>query len=226
MADDLTPSMYFGLFEESDHYERRLHAIRVFRPVARELLGALVKKSSITDVDLDGLIQLLRFRKPALESVASKEQMRAAVAKYVPAISSDSTISDRLKGLSTFGYTGVGKASVNVLTPEECKSVLDLLKGAFEVATVAHAKTLVDRYDAAHVPAVTKGIYSPWLHYINTALFPIVTKKSERFFPKNKSYSEIIDLGQTLLNIYGQQDLGIIDAFAAWHWDRDEKQGT
>jgi len=61
------------------------------------------------------------------------------------------------------------------------------------------------------------GVFSPWLYYINPAIFPIVNSANNEFHSwleiQNKSYGEYILIYEKIKTELKCDDLGIIDAF-------------
>ena len=198
----------------------RREQIERFRPIAREILQEMVSKNSITDDDLSGLIHLFRPN-PVPHDLALR---------YLTHIISGSArakdIADRLVATGLGGFTAPGRLRIHSHTPEELRVVQDFLRDAFRVRTVDEAARLCENYEAKDIPYVTAGIYSPWLHYINPELFPILNGATRSFFRAQglpKAYPALVAQIPTLVQQLGVKDFGVLDSFV-WHQENGTQE--
>jgi hypothetical protein len=198
----------------------RREQIEHFRPIAREVLEILVGKPSITDEDLSGLIHLFRPN-PVPHELASR---------YLSHIVSDpakaKNIADRLVATGLGGFTAPGRLRIHSHTADELRVVQEFLRDAFAVRTVEEASRLCEEYEAKAIRYVTAGIYSPWLHYINPQLFPILNGATRSFFRSHalpKEYPELVAKVPALAKQLGVTDYGVLDSFV-WHKENGAQQ--
>ena len=194
----------------SELYVNRTRQIIEFRPIARDILSELVAKGSVTNEDLTGLIHL--FRPKPVGELANKY-----LAHLVADKSKAKELSEQLQATGLGGYTAPGRLKIHDLTAAQLNDVHALLRDAFNVTTAAAAAQLCAAYDRKRVTYVTPGIYSPWLHYIQPELFPILNDATKAFFKAQGlpvEYSALIARVPELAQAMGDKDLGLLDAFA------------
>ncbi len=76
---------------------------------------------------------------------------------------------------------------------------------------------LTEDFDKLKVPQVTAGIYSPWLHYLNPEIFPIInnsTLEFRRWLDLPSDYPSFIKAANELKEQVNEMDHGRIDQFA------------
>ncbi len=203
----------------SELFLNRTRQINEFRPIAREILAQLVAKGSVTNEDLTGLIHL--FRPKPVGELANKY-----LAHLVADKSKAKELSEQLQATGLGGYTAPGRLKIHDLTTEQLRDVHALLSDAFNVTTAAEASQVCATYDRKKVPYVTPGIYSPWLHYIQPELFPILNDATKAFFKAQGlpvEYPALITRVPELSQAMGVKDLGLLDAFA---WGQQDDQAS
>ncbi len=191
-------------------FVQRTRQINDFRPIAREVLAQLVAKGSVTNEDLTGLIHL--FRPKPVGELADKY-----LAHLVADESKAKELGEKLQATGLGGYTAPGRLKIHDLTTEQLREVHAMLRDAFNVTTAAEAAQLCAAYDRKKVTYVTPGIYSPWLHYIQPELFPILNDATKAFFKAQGlpvEYPALIARVPELVQAMGSRDLGLLDAFA------------
>ena len=201
----------------SELFVNRTRQINAFRPIARDVLAQLVAKGSVTNEDLTGLIHL--FRPKPVGELANKY-----LAHLVSDKSKANELSEQLQATGLGGYTAPGRLKIHDLSTEQLRDVHSLLRDAFNVTTSAEASQLCADYDRKKVTYVTPGIYSPWLHYIQPELFPILNDATKAFFNAQGlpvEYPALITRVPELSQSMGVKDLGLLDAFA---WGQQDDQ--
>lgn len=195
-------------FTKTPAYEYRLKQA-TFIPYARKVLEAFVKSEEILNVQLTGLIQLFK----------AESGMHIA-GRYLPKLFPDGEMSEILfeefKGLEYKGYTGAGKNGITKLNEEQLEQVKAFLSNAFEVKTIEDTVQLTADFDSLDIPEVKKGVYSPWLFYINPELFPIINTRHVQFLEwleVKPVYPEAIKLFAELRTVLKTSNLGILDAW-------------
>lgn len=196
------------VYRKTDAYAERVRQFRIAavnRDIARETLTNV----PLTNEHLTGLIQL--FKNGSTD---------ATYDRYLAANIADperrAEISVRAYDIGEDGYTGAGLHSIGGLSQEHLEAVRSLLEGAFTATTIAGAESLCADFDAARVPLVTSGIYSPWLYYINPELFPIINRSHipfRRWMDIPADYPSCIRDFNALKEVAGESELGNIDRF-------------
>ena len=198
----------------------RREQIERFRPIAREILQEMVSKNSITDDDLSGLIHLFRPN-PVPHELALRY-----LTHIIPEPTRAKDIAGRLVATGLGGFTAPGRLRIHSHTPEELRVVQDFLRDAFKVRTVDEAARLCENYEAKDIRYVTAGIYSPWLHYINPELFPILNGATRSFFRAQglpKAYPALVSQVPKLAQQLGVKDFDMLDSFV-WHQENGAQQ--
>lgn len=198
----------------------RREQIDRFRPIAREILHELVNKERITDEDLTGLIHLFRPN-PVPHELALRY-----LNHIIPEPSRAKDIADRLVATGLGGFTAPGRLRIHSHTADELRVVQDLIRTAFTVRTSTEAARLCKDYEAKEIRYVTAGIYSPWLHYINPELFPILNGATRSFFRAQGlpiAYPDLVAQVPTLSGQLGVKDFGVLDFFV-WHQENGGQQ--
>lgn len=207
-------------FIGGDAIASRREQIEHFRPIAREILQIMVNKPSVTDEDLSGLIHLFR-PDPVPHELASRY-----LSHIIPDAAKAKSIADRLVTTGLGGFTAPGRLRIHSHTAEELRVVQEFLRDAFTVRTADDAARLCEDYEANEIRYVTAGIYSPWLHYINPELFPILNGATRSFFRANglpKEYPALVAKIPALATQLGVKDFGVLDSFV-WHQENGVTQ--
>ncbi|MBC7524837.1 MAG: AAA family ATPase [Flavobacterium sp.] len=186
-----------------------------FIPFAQNVLKNLVKKIEIQNIDLTGLIQLFKDRSG--NHIANR---------YIPILFEEQNLQKELlqifENLEHKGYTGAGKNGITKLNEEQLEQVKTFLINAFETKTIEEAIKLTEEFEALNIPEVKKGVYSPWLYYINPALFPIINTKHIQFIVwlgVAPIYPQAIKLFNELKELLKVNDLGLLDM---WVYEMNE----
>lgn len=198
----------FDEFKQTEEYE--LRSIQTaFAKVAKKIIAATLKNDPFKNEYLTGFIQIFKwgttdenFDKYLAINVKDKEELAA--------------LSDEAYDTREFGYTAAGKTAINSLSPKQLGQVKAFLLDAFNISTIDEAKKLTDKFDDLDIPEVKSGIYSPWLHYINPVIFPIINNSHKSFLDWmkiSKRYSDCIDAFHTLKEITSEAHLAMLDSY-------------
>ncbi len=199
----------FEKFKNTEDYKFRIRQ-SAFTPIAKQIIAETLKNDPLTNEHLTGLIQMLKA-----------ETSHATFSKYleinIQNLDVRKKIYDDAKQLGFTGYTGAGKAAIKSLNHKQLNEVKRFLLNAFTVLTKEEAKILTDKFDSLNIPELKQGIYSPWLHYINPSVFPIINSAHNdliKWFEMDKKYSKCIDNYYILMTAVQEDNLGTIDYFA------------
>lgn len=201
-------NILYNEFKQTEDYKERKEQSCVV-PIAKDIIAETLKNEPLKNEHLTGLLHMLK-------ADCSDENFE----KYLVICIADDAAREQLKNRAYTcgenGYTGAGKRVINELSAAELAEVKSFLQQAFHINNFEEAISLCEQYDAKEIPVVTKGIYSPWLYYINPAIFPI-TNNSHIPFLKwmgvSTDYPACIRLFHDLQNAINENDLGMIDAF-------------
>jgi len=192
------------------NYEPRRKQSEDFAPVAKEIIRATLEAGKISSEKLTAFIQLFKANRRIPQSMKP----------YFDTLDISEEYWNRLLKADT-GYTAMALASIPDLAEDKLKAVENLLKKAFELEDYDDLVHLVKEYQSQKVPYVKEGIYSPWLHYINSSVFPILNGGSRPAFKELganvNSYVDVMSVARTLKRVISEEDLGIVDAMF-WFW--------
>jgi len=200
-------------FRRTKKYEERGHQ-KAFLEIAQSILKELIKKNTISNIHLTGLIQM--FKAGCKKETFGEYLNKFDLPKNVTGIIQEKFL--KLKNSGITGFTGQGRAAIKALSGEELNHVKNLLKSISEAKTSTQIKQIVDSFDSKNISQVKHGIYSPWIYYLQPAICPI-TAGSGRYFLSatgwDEKYSSAIELFEKLGDIIDEdeKDLGLIDAF-------------
>ncbi|MCR9155226.1 MAG: AAA family ATPase [Bacteroidetes bacterium] len=196
-------------FTQTESYEERLQQYAI-TPVFREIISETLKKGSLQNQHLTGLIQMFaakgtrrNFEKYLDINIDDQKKKRKLLKKIVE--------------IDKKGYTGTGLSAVTGLTQEHLDQVRNFLEEAFEVNEATEAVNHCKDFEALNIPQVKSGIYSPWLYYINPTLFPILNNSHKEFMKwmgMSMNYPNTIPEFHQLREAAGEDNLGGIDFFA------------
>ncbi|MBK7103445.1 MAG: hypothetical protein IPH63_16900 [Flavobacteriales bacterium] len=209
----------FQQFRYTEEYQARREQTERFRPVAKAVLKSMLSKASVTNEDLTGLIHLFR-----------PKPIGALAPKYLAHIAANTNeaqeLTDRFRELDLGGYTAPGRLKIHDLTTEQLATVRQFLTEADRITNAEDGALLCDTYDEKKVTYVTAGIYSPWLHYLNPEVFPILNNASKSFFKQHglpTDYPALVRAMPKLQTAIGETDLGLLDSLA-WQQGNTEQE--
>jgi hypothetical protein len=198
----------FNQYKQSNEYKSRQQQF-VFAALAKEIILETLKNKPLKNEHLTGFIQMFKwetgddtFDKYLLQNIADKKK--------------HDEIYNKAYEIEEYGYTAAGKTAINKLTQEQLNEVQEFLQTAFLASTTEEAIKLIENYDALQIPEVKHGVYSPWLYYINPALFPIINNTHIDFLEWmdiEKDYAECIKAFFELKKEAHEEELGMIDGF-------------
>jgi hypothetical protein len=211
MNTDLFPKFkeLYDVFRKSDDYRDRVEQSAIV-PINKEIIQETLKNDPLKNEHLTGLIQLFKHG-------CSNDTFDKYLDQNVADLTKVEEISEKAYEVNQWGYTGAGLNAVTNLTEKQLQTIKAFLRDAFEINSIEAACNLCENFDAEGIPQVKSGIYSPWLHYINPGLFPILNNSHIKFrtwigIPAD--YSSCIKDFNELKQYVNEADLGVIDKFA------------
>ncbi len=199
----------FLTYRKTDDYAERL-AQSAITVVYRDIIQETLKNKQLTNENLTGLIQMFKY--------GCKDK---TFDKYLEINITDpgrrNEISDKYYEIDQWGYTGAGLNAVKKLKPEQVRMIKKFLQNAFNVNTIEGAIDLCSNFDNEDIPFVKSGVYSPWLHYINPQLFPIINNSHYEFrewMDIPADYPSCIKSFNELRLQVKETTLGMLDKFA------------
>ncbi|MDZ4668551.1 MAG: AAA family ATPase [bacterium] len=196
-------------FKSSDPYKERQRQ-KSITPVFREIIWETLKHEKLSNQHLTDLIQIFKFN-------CSNDNFDNKLDSLVEDEAIKNSLSLKAYEIAEPGYTNAGKTGVSGLTTKQLFTVKQFLLDAFNVKSIQEAIDLCKSYDNKNIPQVKKGIYSPWLYYINPQLFPIVNNTHQNFkkwLNLSDGFPNSIDEYHILNNLVNESDYGGIDYFA------------
>lgn len=196
-------------YRNTEDYAERL-AQSAITVVYRDIIQETLKNRQLTNEHLTGLIQMFKY--------GCKDK---TFAKYLVINITDpgrrNEISDKYYETDQWGYTGAGLNAVTKLKSEQLSMIKRFLQNAFNVSTIEEAIVLCGNFDNEDIPFVKSGVYSPWLHYINPQLFPIINNSHTEFrewMEIPADYPSCIKAFNELKIQVKESSLGMLDKFA------------
>ena len=207
----------YETFKPSDSYKERMEQKEI-TPVLKDIIWETLKNHPFTNQHLTDFIHMFKFN-------CSNETFDSKLEACVPNKDIREKLSERAYKIGQPGYTNAGKTGISGLNQKQLDIIKKFLLDAFTVKTLTDAITLCEKFEAEKIPQVKKGIYSPWLYYINPQIFPIVNGPHKNF----KDWMEIPDDYPTSIKEYQllkqqvkENDFAGIDNFA-YHFTKDGK---
>lgn len=199
----------FLVFKSDQFYKTRLRQLQ-FVPFANQFIRSSLQVDVVTNTTFTNLIQ-------GLKNGALAKTVEKCITENIEDSIIQSALIEQFKSFDFTGYTGAGKAAVYNLTNEQLNTIKSFLNRCSQIENIDDAVDEVVQYEEQKIPQVTKGIYSPWLYYLNPTIFPIQNNSHNKFIewcgqPTN-DYPLAVKLFHEVSAILGETDLGIIDAF-------------
>ncbi|MFN0292509.1 AAA family ATPase [Pedobacter helvus] len=196
-------------FKQTDVYKFRVRQSKVSE-IHKDIIVATLKNEPLENIHITGLIQMFKYG-----------CSDATFDKYLAINVADSVereqLSEKAYELEEWGYTGAGLNSVKGLTVNQLAEIKLFLLRSLDVNTIIDAQKMCNDFEQLKIPLIKVGIYSPWLYYIKPSLFPILNNSHNGFLRHleipNK-YAEVISAFNEINELFGETDLGYIDAFA------------
>lgn len=199
----------FAAFKSHPFYIERIPQLQ-FVPFAKEVIELSMLNPNLNNNTFKNLIQ-------SLKNGALTKTVELCLTENIADVAKRNVLIKQYNELGFTGYTGAGKASIYGLSAEQLNTVKEFLLTCSRINNINDAVSEVVNYDAKKIPLITKGIYSPWLYYLNAAIFPIQNNSHNDFIKwceqPADSYPLAIQLFHEVATILGEKDLGIIDAF-------------
>ncbi len=212
----------FLVFKNDQFYKTRLRQLQ-FVPFANQFIRSSLQVDVVTNTTFTNLIQ-------GLKNGALAKTVEKCITENIEDSVIQTALIEQFKSFDFTGYTGAGKAAVYNLTNEQLNTIKSFLNKCSQIENIDDAVDQVVQYEEQKIPQVTKGIYSPWLYYLNPTIFPIQNNSHNRFIewcgqPTN-DYPFAVKLFHEVSAILGETDLGIIDAFTHTFNNEAEIQTT
>jgi hypothetical protein len=199
----------FLVFKEGEFYKTRLRQLQ-FVSFAKHFIQSSLNVDAVTNTTFTNLIQ-------GLKNGALLKTVEKCITENIEDNTVKTSLIEQFKSFDFTGYTGAGKAAVYNLTNEQLNIIKSFLIEGSLIKNIDDAVDGVVEYEEKKIPQVTKGIYSPWLYYINPQIFPIQNNSHNKFIEwcgqPTDDYPLAVKLFHEVSNILGENDLGIIDAF-------------
>lgn len=198
----------FSEFTKHTFYKDRILQLQ-FVPFAKSVIEEILKEKP-TNEFFTGIIQITNNR-------SSTEN----VLKYLNSSLTDPvkrhSLTEWYQKLNSKGFTTSSRGAITGLYQDQLDAVKEFLLYASNISSVDTAVKAVEDFDALDIPLVKKGIYSPWLYYLNPEIFPIQNNSHNDFIKwcnlPSDSYPVAIKLFHEVAAILNEKDLGVIDAF-------------
>jgi hypothetical protein len=200
-------NLLFIRFKTSNFYKNRTNQLG-FCSIAEDVIRETINLDSITNHHLTGFIQMFKINS-SISTFSNYLKNLVSSDKY-------KEILDDFTSSEIRGYTAAGRFTIKNLDKNQLEEVKSFLLSAFEVKSVDDAVSLVKEFESLNIPEVKRGIYSPWLYYINPKLFPIVNSSSKnliKWMKMSSSYSDLIYEFHEIKKHLNVNDFGIIDSF-------------
>jgi 5-methylcytosine-specific restriction endonuclease McrBC GTP-binding regulatory subunit McrB len=199
----------FNEYKNSEAFQYREEQKAII-PIYRDIMAEALTIAPFTNQVLTDLIQIFKYNcsdetfDKKLQALVLDEKKRqsiwdAAEEHYVP------------------GFTNAGKTGIVGLSGDQLETVRQFLLSAIQATTIEQAKKLVHEYENKEIPKVKRGVYSPWLFYINPSLFPIFNNSYKNFiewYGLPNEYEEILESLHGLKSFVGEDDFSHIDQVA------------
>lgn len=186
-----------------------------FQPVARQLIqDLLIEHPAWGYEQINALNQLLKLDPSAI-----------VVKKYLSAVFSGNQLeyySDKFKkadkkGITTLGLNGFDDSKVSL---NEIELVRTFLSKALSTTSHKEGLEVIQKFEKLKIGYVKKGVFSPWLFFINPKLFPFSNGTHEGFLKhlgSNDSYERSFSLQHEILKALDIDDFGHLDAMILWY---------
>lgn len=205
----------YDAFRQDPFFQQRIKQL-AFLPFARQIIrGSL--EGLLTNETFTGLIQILK-------NGSKSETVNYYTDQNISNIKLRASLKKQFADFGFTGYTGAGKTGINGLDIRQLEAVKEFILDCSVITTKEEAVKRVEKFDELKIPQIKCGVYSPWLYYLNPAVFPIKNNSHDGFIEwcnqPVSSYPLAILLFHEVAEILGEKDLGLIDAFT--HMFSDE----
>jgi hypothetical protein len=198
----------YSQFKRTEAYANRVKQ-KGLCAIFKNIIFETIKNKPFKNEHLTGLIQMFgnKCTDPNFE-------------KYIAICVKDkplrASLTNQYKELAVKGYSNIGKASVQRLNTHELNQVKSFLKNALDVKNVDEAIRECRTFEQKNIPSIKQGIYTPWLHYINPKIFPLVNgshKEFKKWLELSDKYADNIKEFNSLMKAVGEVDSSGIDLF-------------
>jgi 5-methylcytosine-specific restriction endonuclease McrBC GTP-binding regulatory subunit McrB len=200
----------FNTFKTEDFYNYRIQQLQ-FIPFAKKVIEESLSTTQLSNETFSNLIQCLK-------NGALEKTVESCLNKNIENVSERASLIQQYKKLKLTGYTGAGRMAIYGLDASQLNDVRSFLLNCAQINNLEDAIREVESYENKKIPQVTKGVYSPWLYYLNSKIFPIHNNSHSDFIKwceqPTDSYTLAIQLFHEVADILEEKELGVIDAFA------------
>lgn len=199
----------FDQFRQDAFYVNREQQLSV-TPIIKDIIQATLRSGPLLNEHLTGFIQMFK-------SDAKNEGFGRYLQQNVPDEPARQQLAERFVKEGKNGFTGAGLRSINGLSQQQLDSIKQFLQDAFQIGTTDQAVNLCTAFDEQGISYVKRGIYSPWLYYINPGIFPIINNSHTvflRWMGIPDQYPACIAAFNQLKQYLEVKDMGLLDAFA------------
>ncbi|SFW90384.1 McrB family protein [Chitinophaga sancti] len=207
----------YSTFKTSEAYKQRM-AQKTIVPVFRAIIWEVLKNEMLTNQHLTDLIQIFKFN-------CSNENFDNKLGALIADESVRKKLSEQAYKIGESGYTNAGKTGISGLSSKQLLVIRQFLLDAYKIKSKQDAIDLCNAFDNKNIPQVKKGIYSPWLYYINPEMFPIVNNSHQNFkkwLGLSNYYPTSIQEYHEINSLIQETDFGGLDYFAH-HLSKDGK---
>lgn len=199
----------FEQFRQDAFYVNREQQLSI-TPIIRDIIQATLQNKPLLNEHLTGFIQMFK-------SDAKKEAFGRYLQQNVQNGPARQQLAERFDKEGKNGFTGAGLTSISGLSQQQLDRIRQFLQDAFQVATTEQAVKLCAAFDEQGISYVKRGIYSPWLYYVNPRIFPIINNSHTiflRWMGIPDQYPACIAAFNQLKHYLEVEDMGLLDAFA------------
>lgn len=177
-----------------------------FPEVAGRVIHHVIDQGPLSNEKLTAFIQLFRHG-------TRKEE---TVRKNLAVCGAEGFADEFLAVSAEGGYTAAGRLAIEGLDVSQLETVRMLLLNVAAAGNFDEVAAAVEVFESADVPFVKHGIYSPWLHYLQPTICPLLNNAViDSFrsigFPRTGSYVEAMRIARAASRQIGVADLGDLD---------------
>jgi len=205
----------FEKFKTLPLYKERINQ-QAITPIFRAIIRTVLHHPALTNQHLTDFIQLFKYN-------STQENIDRKLAALIPDEALCKRFREELMATGQRGFTNAGRTAIYDLSSEQLAAIRQFLINAFDVSGIEGAIKLCRDFEALNIPQVKKGIYSPWLYYIEPEIFPILNNSHldfQKWLGMSISYPEAIEEFNQLNRRISEVNLGAIDSFAH-HFEGD-----
>lgn len=206
----------FELCKRTQFYKDRIEQ-RIFAKIAKKIILSTLENENLELKAFEGWIHLFAADKGPTSTFIEKY-----LTKFIVSESIKNEVKDFFKQNSYRGYTAVGKGGLTKIE-DRVEDIKTFLLNIEKATSKDEVIQIVQSFEALAIPEVKEGVYSPWIHYLNPKLCPIVNGRLKDFrtvmgikTDRTKSdYLYLLELLYEVKELLELEDFGLVDAFVA-----------